>query len=156
MTTPSVILATVALRITRRKKKKINTKNSGLPKLLRWSHALRSDQNWLLLICLPDNPSTTQLCSPYTNVWANKLHMVSEEIVRLTHYCFSFKFYFPNTFLIRISFQIGPHWTILLDIKILSFQEKELYQTTNLKKTKWFLGKLSNIVLEAQFCWSNY
>ena len=79
--------------------------------------------------------------------------MVSEEIVRLTHYCFSFKFYFPNTFLIRISFQIGPHWTILLDIKILSFQEKELYQTQNLKKKHLFLRKLSNIVLDAQsFC----
>ena len=25
--------------------KKINTKNSGLPKLLRWSHTLRSDQH---------------------------------------------------------------------------------------------------------------
>ena len=28
----------------REERRKINTKNSGLPKLLRWSHALRSDQ----------------------------------------------------------------------------------------------------------------
>ena len=34
------------------KKKKINSKNSGLPKLLLWSHALRSDQN------LQHKPST--------------------------------------------------------------------------------------------------
>ena len=30
-------------------RKKINTKNSGLPKLLRWSNALRLDQNDYLL-----------------------------------------------------------------------------------------------------------
>ena len=48
MTTPSGILATVAVRTTRRKKKKIYTKNSGLHKLLHWSHALCSDQDGLL------------------------------------------------------------------------------------------------------------